>query len=716
MSKPASIAVDISNEEGRKAFAEASAKAYASNGGLVQRATADNRMYRNVGTPNISVRDSFTRDDYDYFRPDEAIPVRDREAIAMCMQAYDRFPLVRSTIDLMADFACKGIDIVHPSPRVQKFGREWFKKVGGAERSERILSLLYRAGNAVLRRLTARLPDTTMDSLRATAADKKFPKAQRLKANEIPISYVIYDPRALEVIGGDLSIFVGENALEYGVRVPDELAKKLKSPKGRDAGLVGKVPPSLLDQASNDKLVRIPKEGTIQLHYKKDDFQVWARPLLYPLLDDLKMLDKLRLADRAALDSAINRVRLWQLGSLETNPPIMPTPAGIERLSEMLAVGVAGGSFDLVWGPDLNFKETSSDMVDFLGSEKYQQTLASIYAGLGVPPTLTGTAGDQGFTNNFVSLRVLVERLEYGRQLLIRMWEAELALVQQTMGFREAFRLTFDIPTLSDDSAEKKLLIELVDRDLVSAEFVQERFGADPDIETVRVRRESRKRKDGSLPPKAGPLHSDSRHKNQLELAAMTSGAYAPSQFGVELQPKNPGEEPPGSIVSDFKPAEQPSGSPGGRPKGQKDSEKRKQKRVKPRQAAASIADATAWGTWAMSEAESVLRASFLDARGRGSLRELTQGEWAEFEGIKFAVLCATPIGARPTVESVRAFLAQPVPAPEPVRELVQAATAKFVEREGREPPPEQARQIRAAAYAIYAFDPQDGVNDYTEE
>ncbi len=712
--KPAYVTWEASDDKGRKAFIEAATKATSSGANLVQHATADNRMYKNISAPNVSVRDSFTRDDYDYFRPEEAIPVRDRDVIAMCMQAYDKFPLVRSTIDLMADFACKGVDIVHPSPQVQKFGREWFKKVNGAERSERILSLLYRAGNAVLRRMTTKLPDTTMDVLRATAADQKMAKAPKLPPGEIPIAYVIYDPRTLEIIGGDLAIFAGGDALEYAVRVPDALAKKLKAPRNKsEMGLVGLVPPSLLDQAGNDKLVRIPKDRAIPLHYKKDDFQIWARPLLYPLLDDLKMLDKLRLADRAALDGAINRVRLWRLGNIDAK--IYPTEAAIQRLADMLLAGVAGGSFDLIWGPDLQLQESSSDMVQFLGSEKYTQTLSSIYSGLGVPPTLTGTGQEQGFTNNFVSLRVLVERLEYGRLLLIRMWEAELALVQQTMGFREAFRLTFDIPTLSDDSAEKKLLLELVDRDLVSAEFVQERFGADPEIEVVRIRREARKRKDGSLPPKASQFHTDSRQQNTLENTLALTGAYTPSELGIELDPKKPGEEPPGQIVAPPA-ADGPTGGTVGRPKGTKDSSKRKQKVVKPRQAAASVADAVAWGGWALAEAESVLKPAFLEARGRGSLRELTQPEWAEFEGLKFSVLCATPVGARPTRDSVKAFFDAPVPPPEPVQVLVQAATAKFMEREGREPPPDQARQIRAAAYAIYAFDPPDGVTDYTEE
>ena len=40
---------------------------------------------------------------------------------------------------------------------------------------------------------------------------------------------------------------------------------------------------------------------------------------------------------------------------------------------------------DLVWGPELKFSESQSQVYKFLGAEKYQPVLTSIYAGLGIP-------------------------------------------------------------------------------------------------------------------------------------------------------------------------------------------------------------------------------------------------------------------------------------------------------------------------------------------
>jgi hypothetical protein len=131
--------------------------------------------------------------------------------------------------------------------------------------------------------------------------------------------------------------------------------------------------------------------------------------------------EKMKLADLAALDGAISQIRLWRVGSLDHK--IIPKQDVIKKLRDILASNTGGGTMDLIWGPELDFKESQSQVYKFLGSEKYQPVLTSIYAGLGIPPTLTGASTGGGYTNNYVSLKTLIERLEYGRQLLTQFWQ-----------------------------------------------------------------------------------------------------------------------------------------------------------------------------------------------------------------------------------------------------------------------------------------------------
>ena len=194
------------------------------------------------------------------------------------------------------------------------------------------------------------------------------------------------------------------------------------------------------------------------------------------------MLEKMRLADLSALDGAISNIRLWTLGSLDHK--ILPTRDGVNKLRNILASNVGGGTMELVWGPDLKYTESNSQVYKFLGSEKYQSVLNSIYAGLGVPPTLTGIASNGGgFNNNFISLKTLVELLQYGRDQLTKFWTKELELVRRSMGFRKPAHIIYDQMILSDEAAEKNLLIQLADRSIISHETILDRFKEIPDVD-----------------------------------------------------------------------------------------------------------------------------------------------------------------------------------------------------------------------------------------
>ena len=86
------------------------------------------------------------------------------------MQAYDKVGIIRNVIDLMSDFASQGLTLVHPNKTIEKFYRKWFNQVNGVDRSERFLNYLYRTGNVVVKRRTARLNKQKEAELRRSAA------------------------------------------------------------------------------------------------------------------------------------------------------------------------------------------------------------------------------------------------------------------------------------------------------------------------------------------------------------------------------------------------------------------------------------------------------------------------------------------------------------------------------------------------------------------
>ena len=670
---------------------------------LHHKAKAGN-AFQNIVFPNTSVRESFDRRDYDYFRPGESIPVLEKDIISACMQAYERIGIVRNVIDMMAEFACQGIDLVHPNEKIQEFYREWFAKVNGVERTERILNMLYRAGNVVIKRSTAKLKNSDVENLqKGLAADMPVGDPIKSNKNEIPWGYTIYNPTTIEVFGEELVPFLGPNSFRYGVRIPETILKKLKNPQDtleKDI-IAGISLQSLTSVSHGGKALPLPEDKTTAIYYKRDDWQVWARPMLYCILEDLMMLKKMKLADLAALDGAVSHIRVWKLGSLEHK--ILPTETAIGRLADMLMNNVGGGSIDLIWGPELDFKETSTDVAQFLGEEKYKPILNAIFAGLGIPPSLTGLPVGQGFSNNYISLRTLIERLDYGRQLLIAFWDKEIKLVQQAMGFKLPAQIVFDQHTLSDEAAEKRLLIDLMDRDLISEEALQERFDLIPEIENVRRKREMRKRESGKLPQKAGPWHNPQRI-DDLKKMWVQMGIMTPKDFDIELSSENDIQESTSPSQNNSSNEQQAGLSGQGRPVGVKDSEKRKKKDIKPR-TAARLVEVMSWAESSQKIISEYVNAAYLSSLKKKSLRELSSQEFESLEKTKFHILCQLNVLQNIDKKTIGEILSKEMQIPKKIQTIFNIALNNYINKEGNNPNTEIRRKIEASSVAIYRVD-----------
>jgi hypothetical protein len=594
--------------------------------------------YSNLDT-NTGGRPGLTRNDYDFFRPDEAVPTQVKHIIKKAEDIYQRVGLVKNVVDLMGDFASQGIRIVHKNKRIERFYKQWFKKIKGKDRSERFLNNLYKTGNVVVNRQTGKLSLKAVDKLyKATASpDLQINDIDdtTLEKREIPWKYTFIDPFYVEVSAGSLSSFVQNK--KYELILPAKLRKTINSPKTeQEQNIVANLPQAIIEAAKSKKPYPLDPDKTQVFHYKKDDWQSWAFPMIYSIMDDITVIEKLKLADMAALDGAISNIRIFKLGNLEHK--IAPTKAAASKLAQILGNNVGGGTMDLVWGPDIELIESKTSVHQFLGEGKYVPHMNSIYAGLGIPPTLTGTFGAAGTTNNFISLKTLTQRLQYGRDLLVEFWDKEIALIQKAMGFRYPAKIEFDRMDLSNEESEKALLVQLSDRNLISDELLQTRFGFDADMEKSRLNREHRERESNRMVQKAGPWH-DPNPENTLKKIALQSGIVAPSQVGLELDKKKGGEKSALEMKQNSSPTnkakDSPESLPGipqqGRPKLSKDTRKRQTKTFQPQSGAALLL----WAAEAQDKISEIINPMMLEFYKKKNLRSLSNEQTKELENLK---------------------------------------------------------------------------------
>ena len=586
--------------------------------------------------PNISSKPGLSRSDYDYFRPQEAVPDYIKGILRRADDIYQRVGLVKNVIDLMGDFASQGITVVHPNKRIERFYRNWFLKCNGRDRSERFLNNLYRSGNLVMTRQTAKLSNKSLkDMYKASAADFTDQDIKKevltLGTKEIPWKYTFIDPVYIEIAAGPLASFVGGKKA-YGLKLPAHLRKLINSPKNdAEKFMVSKLPPEVIEAAKTKKPYFLDPDKLVVHHYKKDDWQTWAYPMIFSIMDDITVLEKLKLADMAALDGAIANIRIFKLGNLEHK--IAPTKAAASKLASILQNNVGGGTMDIVWGPDIELVESNTNVHQFLGEAKYTPHLNNVYAGLGIPPTLTGTYGAAGTTNNFISLKTLTQRLQYGREVLKTFWQQELNMIQKVMGFRYSAKIEFDRMDLSNEEAEKALIVQLADRNIISNEFIQKRFGADPDLEKIRINREDKDRASNRMTKKLGPF---SPLDDSLKKVALQLGIATPGQVGLSLNDKLQDEETFLEMKDKFTPKKEVKGVPGqGRPKNVKDSEKRKEKEFAPQTGASLLMHSLGL----QDKIAQIVNPIFLEFFGKKNMRSLSQSEYEITDSLKTSIL-----------------------------------------------------------------------------
>lgn len=536
-----------------------------------QRSTA----YEHSLAATVNDRSGFNRYDYYEKRPAEKIPTTHSDIILACQAVYRKVGIVRNVVDLMTDFASEGLELKHSIKSHERFYRKWAEKVNLQGRVHDFIKLLLRDANVIVRRKNALISRPIIKDMSKgyVGTFKRYnliEQPERIKRNkknfrklEIPWKYTFIAPSTVVKLGGSIGKFWGDNTV--GIVIPTLLANAITAPKDEiEKELINKLPPEIIKAAlDSTRTVALNMDRIYIEYYKKDDWEDWGTPFLYAILEDVLLRDKMRLADMATLDGVINVIRLWKLGNSK-NPEyaVLPTSASVEKLINILQYNTGGGTMDLVWNDMIELQTEYPPTDKILGADKYKSVNSDIMRGLGIPESLVGS--DSGARNSqsvFVQLKTLVERLEYVRNCAIKWLKTELRLLADAVGFKNIPSISFGVMSLRDESSEKQLMVQLLDRGIISAEKIHEAFGSDFMIELERLRDEQtiRNNNNGVL-ERAGPYYRpnsvmEKQSELQIKLEETKVGLSGGDNLGGD-QPTDEGDNEVG------RPPNTPDGTP----------------------------------------------------------------------------------------------------------------------------------------------------------
>lgn len=614
----------------------------------------------------INLRSGHNREDYyNRHRPEDMIPTDHHDVVFAIQNLYKRIGLIRNIIDLMADFSSEGLQLKHPVKSQQRFFNRWAAQVDLRGRAHDFMKLILRDANVIVRRKMAKISLPLSKKMRRVGGGTSFKRGLTInedtkpepvdvvtvdkKSSEIrtiPWQYTFLNPVLIHKIGGEVGRFFGSN--DIAMKIPASLADSISNPQtDAEKKFVNEIPGEVKKAVKNRKnanFVRLDSSRIYIDYYKKDDWEDWGTPFLFGVLEDIMFKEKMRLADIAALDGVVNAIRIWRLG--DASKQILPTKTAVNKLLEILQHNVGGGVMDIVWDSMINLQTEYPPVDKILGSEKYGHVDRDIIRGLGVPDSLIGGSdlGTRNAESAYVQLKTLLEKLEYVRARAILWLQNELKMVADAMGFEQIPTISFSIMSLRDEAAEKQLIIQLLDRGIISVESVQQVFGYDFIIELENMKNEQKIRE--SEPPvleKGNPYY---RPNSVIEKQTDETLRIERLRVGAD---DSGGDNPRGD-----QPRDEGNNEPG-RPMNSRDTQPR-DRRTNPVLSVYKVI-----GDQFIEQIDSVIDPLYLNKMKVKNLRSLTKNQSIELENTKRAILAA--VGPKDTIDriGIRELMSQDV-------------------------------------------------------
>lgn len=445
---------------------------------------------------------------------DEGADIQD--TVELCQRAYANVSIFKHTIDLLADFCNTTHRLKGGTAKSKKFIKNWLEKFVALDSlKEKFFLEFWRSGNVFVFRVNG---SGTTEAFSVPEQDSIKPLVT------LPVSYVFLNPSSLVLsnpVGGD-PIFMK--------RVTDYEASKARDSKTWDGQFAGiDAATKRVSEFANKGVRMIPLEkGKVAyIPARKMDYEPFAIPAFYSVLDDINFKLEMRSVDKA-MHRIVNRtILLVTMGAKPEEGGV--NSKNIEAMRKLLQTDAMGRSLVSDYTTKADF--IIPDLKKIVYKEKYEEVNEAIKDG--VSSILFGTEAKYG--NVQTKAIIFLERLKPAMAAFERFINAEIAAACESAGLVKPPTLSLKKPRIQDPSAIQKVGTRLYELGMLHPEDA---------ITTI---------EDGELPDEASILEKQDRFVKERE-----DGKWNPVLGGV------PSIESPDALV---KPAVKPAKPNTGRPK-----------------------------------------------------------------------------------------------------------------------------------------------------
>lgn len=380
-----------------------------------------------------------------------------REAVILCQKAYYNFAIFRNTIDLMTEFSSSNIYFRDGSQKSRDFFTALFKKINIFDLQDKFFREYYRSGNVFLYRFDSKVSQADINKITQT-----FGLNQTKAAVNLPSRYIVLNPADIQIAGT-----VNFSTSKYYKLISDYEIERLRNPKtDEDKEVFESLPPEtqklIKQKAIGILTLPLDPQKITAVFYKKQDYEPFAVPMGFPVLDDINWKSEMKKMDMAVTRTTQQAILLLTMGAEPEKGGVnQKNLEAMQKLFENQSVGRV-----LIADYTTKAQFVIPEIANLIGPQKYEVVDRDIQIGLN-----NILIGNEKFANQSIKVQVFVERLKQARQSFINEFLIpEIRRISKDLGFKNFPVPHFEDIDLKDDIQYSKVYTRLVELGILTPE------------------------------------------------------------------------------------------------------------------------------------------------------------------------------------------------------------------------------------------------------
>jgi len=380
-----------------------------------------------------------------------------RDAIMLCQKAYANVAIVRNTIDITTEFANTDIYLDGGTERSREFFQKWFEKIKLWKLKDQYFREYYRSGNIFLYRIDGKFNAEDFKLLKGLSENG-------IKNNKFPLRYILINPYdVITKISSSFAEGVYEKVLsEYEL-------ERLKNPKNdADLELLNGFDPEIQKKIKSKQYFRdgltmkLDPKYLLYSFYKKQDYEPFAVPFAYPVLEDINAKIELKRIDQAIARTVENVILLITMGAEPDKGGI--NPANMKAMQNLFMNESVGRVLVSDYTTKADF--VIPDLKKVVGKEKYEVLNEDIKEGL-----MNVMLGNEKYNGQSAKISFFMERLKEARNAFLNdVLQPEIIRISKDLGFRAWPTAKFTEIDMKDETQYMRTISRLMEVGILTPE------------------------------------------------------------------------------------------------------------------------------------------------------------------------------------------------------------------------------------------------------